>query len=235
VDRSTILGRWRLAPDDLAARRRYGEHALELTPHGDLVQSTVTPGGVTRVLLTWRLDGDFLVTDQPSAPKPERVAISILPGGELMLGLGAGASRYIRDDDTFGLDPDARLFAFAGTALRHGIAEAGRGGPFTPFLMTQTKDAMDRIPIAAYDPESAERAARAQAGQLLSHVQRVAWTYEGMLTADGETSDAAFTLVSERGAFQSKTLAMRYRLGPDGAPVPYGGFLVVGQGDGWLR
>ena len=231
MNRDALLGRWRLAPDDLAARRRYGEHALELTPHGDLVQSTVTPGGLTRVLLTWRLDGDMLLTNQPSAPKPEKVPVSILPGGELMLGVGAGASRYIRDDAKFGLDPDARLFAFAGTALRHGIAAA----PFTPFLMTQTADAMQRIPIEAYDPEGAERAARAQAGQLLSNVQRVAWTYEGLLTAAGETSDAAFTLVSERGGFKSKTLAMRYRLGPAAAPVPYGGFLVVGEGDGWLR
>lgn len=231
MNRAALLGRWRLAPDDLAARRRYGEHALELTPHGDLVQSTVTPGGLTRVLMTWRLEGDVLFTDQPSAPKPERVQVSLLPGGELMLGVGSAASRYIRDDAKFGLDPEARLFAFAGTALRHAIA----GAPFAPFLMTQTEDAMDVIRISERDPDTAERAGRAQAGQLLANVQRVAWTYDAVLAADGEKSDAAFTRVSERGGFQSKTLAMRYRLGPDGAPVAYGGFLVVGEGDGWLR
>lgn len=235
MNRDALLGRWRLAPDDLAARRRYGEHALELTAHGDLVQSTVTPGGLTRVLLTWRLDGDALVTDQPSAPKIERQPVSILPGGELMLGVGSSASRYVRDDAAFGLDPEARLYALAGTALRHGIASAAKGGPFVPFLMTQTEEQMAVIRIDDHTPDSAERAGRAQAGQLLADVVRVAWTYDGVLAADGEKTDAAFALVSERKGFKSKTLAMRYRFGPDGAAAPFGGFLVVGEGDGWLR
>src|SRR5687767_12067007 len=121
MNRDALIGRWRLAVDDLAARRRFGEHALELTAHGDLVQSTVTPGGLTRVLLTWRLEGDVLVTDQPSAPKVERLRLSLLPGGQLMVGEGNLASRYMRDDHKFGLDPEARIYAIAGTALRHGV------------------------------------------------------------------------------------------------------------------
>jgi len=235
MNRDLLIGRWRLAVDDLAARRRFGEHALELTPHGELVQSTVTPGGLTRVLLTWRLEGDVMVTDQPSAPKVERLKVSLLPGGQLMLGEGQLASRYMRDDDKYGLDPEARLFALAGTALRHGIASAARGGAFTPFLMTQTAKKMDLIRIADESPESAERAGRSQAGQLLEDVQRCAWTWDGRIALDGEQSDAAFAQVSERGGFQSKVFALRYRFTPDGAPESFGGFLVTGEADGWLR
>ena len=235
MKREALIGRWRLAVDDLAARRRYGEHALELTAHGDLVQSTVTPGGLTRVLLTWRLEGDVLVTDQPSASKIERLVVSILPGGQLMVGEGPLASRYVRDDDTFGLDPEARVFALAGTALRHAVASAGMGGTFTPFLMTQTETKMDLIRIADHSAERAERAGRSQAGQLLDDVQLCAWTYDGLLDVDGEQFDAAFAMVSVRGGFKSKILAMRYRVGPDGGPEGFGGFLVTGEADGWLR
>jgi hypothetical protein len=235
MNRDVLIGRWRLAIDDLAARRRFGEHALELTAHGDLVQSTVTPGGLTRVLLTWRLDGEVLITDQPSASKIERLPVSLLPGGELMLGEGTLASRYIRDDDKFGLDPEARLFAIAGTALRHGVASAGESGAFTPFLMTQTETKMDLIRIVDQSPESAERAGRAQAGQLIADVRLCAWTYDGLITVDDVQSNAAFAQVSERGGFKSKILALRYRFALDGSPESFGGFLVTGEGDGWLR
>lgn len=235
MNREELVGRWRLAVDDLAARRRFGEHALELTALGELVQSTVTPAGLTRVLLTWRLEGDVMVTDQPSRSKIERHVVSILPGGELMVGVGKLASRYMRDDDKFGLDPEARLFALAGTALRHAISSAGKTGPFTPFLMTHTDDAMKLIRISDSSAESAERAGRAQAGQLLDTVRRCAWTYDGWLTVDGDTSDAAFTQVSERGGFQSKIFAMRYRFASDGTPESFGGFLVTGEALGWLR
>lgn|GEM_PF-6543312 len=193
------------------------------------MQSTVTPAGLTRVLLTWRLEGDVLVTDQASASKVERQAVSVLPGGQLMLGEGVEASRYVRDDDArFCLDPDARLFALAGTALRHAVAAA----PFTPFLMTQGATKMDLLRI---NDAAADAAGRAQAGQLLDDVKLCAWTTDGMLVVDGEKSDAAFAQVSERGRFASKTFALRYRFTADGAPEPFGGFLVTGEGDGWLR
>ena len=235
MNRDALIGRWRLAIDDVAARRRFGEHALELTALGDLVQSTVTPGGLTRVLLTWRLEDDVLVTDQPSAPKIERLKVSLLPGGELMVGEGTMASRYVRDDAKFGLDPEARLYALAGTALRHGVASAGKSGPFTAFLIAQTDTRMELFRIVEPTPEAAERAGRSKAGHLLEEVTRCAWTYDGLLTVDGAQTDAAFAQVSERGAFKSKVFAMRYRIGPDGAAEGFGGFLVTGEADGWLR
>lgn len=234
VERAALIGRWRLALDDLAARRRYGEHALELTAHGDLVQSTVTPGGLTRVLLTWRLEGDVLVTDQPSAPHVERQKVTALPNGQLMLGEGLEASRYQRDDDTFGLDPEARVFALAGTALRHAVASAGKGGPFVPFLMTQTDTEMSLLRINQPSADLAERAGRAQAGQLLRSVTLCAWTTDGLLALDGAQTDAAFTAVSRRGVRKSKVLALRYRFDADGVARSFGGFVVVGEADGWL-
>lgn len=188
----------------------------------------MTPGGLTRVLLTWRLEGDVLVTDQMSQSHVERQAVSLLPGGELMLGEGVEASRYVKDDDKFGLDPDARLYAIAGTALRHAIASV----PFTPFLMTQTAKKMDLIRI---DDASADDAARAQAGQLLDDVTLCAWTTDGELILEGEKTYAVFAVVSERGRFASKTFALRYRLTTDGTPEPFGGFLVTAEGAGWLR
>ena len=62
-----------------------------------------------------------------------------------------------------------------------------------------------------------------------------AWTYDGLITIDGEKTDAAFAQVSERGGFRSKILAMRYRFNTDGGPESFGGFLVTGEADGWLR
>jgi hypothetical protein len=234
MERADLLGSWRLAPDDLAARRRYGEHALEITPHGDLVQSTVIDGGLARVLLTWRLDVDELVTDQPSAPKLERSKVVLLPDGQLLMGSGAEASRYVRDTPASALDPDAQLYALAGTALRHGVASAHSGGPFVPFLMTQNDEAMQLYRIVDKSPELAERAGRSQAGQLLG-VKLCAWTYDGLVTVDEEKTDAAFAQVSVRGRRDAKVLALRYRFGPEGTAVAFGGFLVAGEAEGWLR
>ncbi len=235
MERDLLIGSWRLAPDDFGARRRYGEHGLEITAHGDLVQSTAVDGGLARVLLTWRLEGDTLITDQPSAPKEVRSKVTLLPDGQLLMGEAAEASRYVPDDPALPFDPDAQLYALAGTALRHGVASVGKGGPFVPFLMTQTAKQMQLIRIVDQSAEQAERAGRSQAGQLLDDVKLCAWTYDGLVTIDGEKTDAAFAQVSVRGRRQSKILAMRYHLNAEGTGAGFGGFLVAGEADGWLR
>jgi hypothetical protein len=40
---------------------------------------------VQHILLTWRIDGDVLVTDQPSAPRQERTRFRFLSPSQLIL------------------------------------------------------------------------------------------------------------------------------------------------------
>ena len=62
---------------------------------GGRLQYTIETETVQHFLLTWRLDGDVIVTDQPSAPREDRTKFRF-----------AGPSRLVmeRDDETYVYD-----------------------------------------------------------------------------------------------------------------------------------
>jgi hypothetical protein len=51
------------------------------------------------MLLTYRIDGDVLVTDQPLEPKEERTKFKITSEGKLVLEHEHGPSTYVRVAD----------------------------------------------------------------------------------------------------------------------------------------
>jgi hypothetical protein len=48
------------------------------------------------MLLTWRIEGETLVTNQPSAPREERTAYILPDDRTLILSFGGQKSRYVR-------------------------------------------------------------------------------------------------------------------------------------------
>jgi len=91
-----ITGTWRSDPDDLEAIRMYGDVSLDFLPDGQLTYTVHSEGKRQIMLLTYRIEGDMLTTDQPSEPKEgdahiKRKAAGLVSEGEEALHGGEGA------------------------------------------------------------------------------------------------------------------------------------------------
>src|SRR6267154_6837473 len=93
-----LVGKWKSDPDDLAAINEYGDVSLNFSPNGALTYTVHTEGKRQIMLLTYRIEGDLLITDQPSDQKEERTRFEIRPDGKLVL-LYDLPSRYVRADE----------------------------------------------------------------------------------------------------------------------------------------
>lgn len=89
-----LLGRWQLSQADPALGLDPGAVA-EFTADGRLTYTIPTGDRDQIILLTYRVEGATLVTDQPSAPREERTAFS-LSGDELRLDHGGAVARFER-------------------------------------------------------------------------------------------------------------------------------------------
>jgi hypothetical protein len=94
-----LAGRWRSDPDDREAIREYGDVSLVFLPSGGLTYTVCTDGKLQILLLTYRVEGDVLITDQPSDPREERTRFKIGPDGKLVLLYEHRPSTYVRDDE----------------------------------------------------------------------------------------------------------------------------------------
>ena len=63
---------------------------------GDLIYTIHQRSKDQIMKLRWRLDGDVLVTDQPSAPKEERTALRLTADRKLELTYGNVVAEYER-------------------------------------------------------------------------------------------------------------------------------------------
>lgn len=93
-----LLGSWETAPDDVRALEVYGRVIMTFEPNGDLVYTVVSEDCLQHMHLTYRTEGNFLVTDQASAPGEERSEFWLSPTGELWLKHDRIVSRYVRSD-----------------------------------------------------------------------------------------------------------------------------------------
>jgi hypothetical protein len=94
--RTALFGKWRLDPTDVAARDTFGEVALEFKRDGSLTYVIEEAAKYDVMLLRYRIEGNELITDQPSSPKEERTRYSFTDDGKLILALGGLQARYVR-------------------------------------------------------------------------------------------------------------------------------------------
>ena len=80
-----LLGLWRTDPNDGWSMREYGDVSLRFEKEGKLVYTVHLPKKDQIMLLTYRTDGHWLVTDQPSSPREERSEFSFTSDGRLAL------------------------------------------------------------------------------------------------------------------------------------------------------
>ena len=92
-----LVGKWVSDPEDVDSIRDYGQVSLDFSRNGTLVYAVRASGKREFIFLTWRIEGDVLVTDQPSAPKQERTRFNIDPDGKLSLLYADRRSVFVRN------------------------------------------------------------------------------------------------------------------------------------------
>jgi hypothetical protein len=93
---SHLVGSWTGDPGDVAAVREYGQVTLEFSPDGQLVYTVQAEGKKQIIMLEYRVEGDVLVTDQPSSPREERTKF-LFQNGRLVLFYSDHRSTYVRN------------------------------------------------------------------------------------------------------------------------------------------
>jgi hypothetical protein len=94
-DPESLVGTWITDPSDASGMREYGLVTMEFRPDGTLVYTSHAEETDQIMLLTYRVEADVLLTDQPSAPREERTPCR-LEGDTLYLAFGGVEARYVR-------------------------------------------------------------------------------------------------------------------------------------------
>ena len=84
---------WVLDGADARARADLGDVLLEFDEDGNLIYGVETD---QIIKLRYQIDGDTIITDQPSAPQTERTAFSLSDDRELTLAFGGVPYRFYR-------------------------------------------------------------------------------------------------------------------------------------------
>ena len=98
-----LIGKWRSDADDPEGIGEFGEVSLEFSPNGGLTYTIHVDEKRQIILLTYRVEGDVLITDQPSHPKEERTKFKITADGKLVLLHENRPSAYVRVDGSIRL------------------------------------------------------------------------------------------------------------------------------------
>lgn len=95
----TLVGQWRTDPKDKITFEKYGNVSLEFSEDGKLTYTIHEEDKDQKMFLTYRIQDEFLITDQPSKPSEEKTKFEFLPDGRLSLFFGGDESKYIKVSD----------------------------------------------------------------------------------------------------------------------------------------
>lgn len=83
-----LVGIWVVDESDRHALAELGDAMLEFDENGGLTYVIRGDGKQQIILMQYEVDGDTIVTDQPSAPRVERTSFSLSDDGRLVLAFG---------------------------------------------------------------------------------------------------------------------------------------------------
>lgn len=92
---SQLFGKWRLqhSQQNLPAAE---DTVAEFSPDGALTYSITNDGKTGIIKMTYRVEGGFIFSDQPSSPREEKTAYRIDPDGSLILIYDSQPSRFLK-------------------------------------------------------------------------------------------------------------------------------------------
>lgn len=92
-----ILGNWALDPSDAKAKQAFGDIGLTFNKDGTATYLINTDDNKQQaILLTYKIEGDKLITDQPTHPKKETSKFLFNKDGTLTIFFENQEARFIR-------------------------------------------------------------------------------------------------------------------------------------------
>ncbi len=105
-----LVGSWVVDEADQRARADLGDVLLEFDEHGGLTYVIRSHDKNQIILMTYEIDGNTIITDQPSAPQVRRTVFSLSDDGLLTLAFGGEPYRFRRyKGDKKGINGDTAL------------------------------------------------------------------------------------------------------------------------------
>jgi uncharacterized protein (TIGR03066 family) len=91
-----LVGIWKSDSRDKKTIEKFGKVILEFSDNGKLTYTIHEGNKEQKMFLTYRIQGDTLITNQPSKPKEEETKFRFASVAELSLFFGGEESKYIK-------------------------------------------------------------------------------------------------------------------------------------------
>lgn len=93
--KSNLIGRW-VADPESKSEGEMENSSLEFFEDGSLIYTIHEAESDQKALLVYKVNGDVLVTDQPSSPQREETRFLFNSDGKLVLDYGGSWSVYVK-------------------------------------------------------------------------------------------------------------------------------------------
>ena len=90
-----IIGKWRIDPKDEKAIELSGNISFEFKKSGELIYTIADPDKKSIINMTYKIEGNKIITDQPSAPRKQETPFK-LKGDTLELIFADQKGRFLR-------------------------------------------------------------------------------------------------------------------------------------------
>lgn len=222
------VGQWRVAVGDPGITA-FGDHAVTFTAEGELIYSVLDEGVATsRMLLTDRLEGETIVSNQPSAPREERTRIASTEKG-LLLG---DPPMLLTRDRQFRSDPLAPALALGLAALERTLGPGAPAGTLRPFLLCQFPSERKIICISGDDGAALRGEAVRAFAKVRTAASAVAWTCGDRISLPEGERDVVVVEVSCAQAPRGLRLIQPCAL--SGATIARDGALAAVDCEAWF-
>jgi hypothetical protein len=103
---STLVGTWRSDPTDAPTISCYGDVILNFSPDGVLTYIIRDEGKDSIIVLSYHIEGDVIVTNQPSHSREEHTKFCVGENGVLILLYNESCGRFVAVRETGKREPE---------------------------------------------------------------------------------------------------------------------------------
>ena len=93
---NSLFGHWEIDPSDIRALDEFGSVGITFFSRGELMYTIRGDLKDEIINMTYRVDGNRIVTNQPSSPREEITTFEFSEDGRLILDHGGVKARYVR-------------------------------------------------------------------------------------------------------------------------------------------